>query len=364
MPTIFDYVNAKEIAAYVTNAPENKMPYLGETLFPAKKQLGIDLKWIKGSQGLPVAISPANYDAKATLRERIGFKSVQTEMPFFREGMRVGEKDRQEINRLIQLNNSAYLTPLLNHIFDDITKLVEGARVQAERMRMQLLSTGSISISANRIAYDYDYKFDATHKFTIANKWDTCGGANDVAGNAAQPDPVEDIRAALDKVEEDTGNRPTSAICTRTTFNYLLKSNKIRSDMFLTTGTVATLANVSEQMVKTYLADKLGLTIAVYTKKYALLGDDGKATGSYQYFPDNVFTLIPSGNLGSTYFGTTPEEADLMNGVTEADVSVVNTGIAVATIKEPHPVNVFTIVSGIFLPSFENIDSVGIMTVA
>ena len=53
-----------------------------------------------------------------------------------------------------------------------------------------------------------------------------------------------------------------------------------------------------------------------------------------------------------------------MSGNTDAQVAIVNTGVAVTTIKEPHPVNVQTIVSSIMLPSFEQIDSVFIATIA
>ncbi len=84
---------------------------------------------------------------------------------------------------------------------------------------------------------------------------------------------------------------------------------------------------------------------------------------TYKFFPDEIFTLIPEGNLGNTYFGTTPEESDLMSGNTEAQVKVVNTGVAITTIKIPHPVNIETIVSEIALPSFEKIDSIFIATV-
>ena len=351
MPTIFDYVNAKEIAAYVITKPENKMPYLGETLFPAKKQMGLDLKWIKGSNGLPVALKPSVFDTKATVRERIGLSSVETEMPFFREAMRIGEKDRQELNKFLNAANTQFVLPIINNIYDDVAKLVEGGRVQAERMRMQLLSAGTIDISANRVPYTYDYKFAAGHKETLG------GGGTVKWSDLANANPVADIERWLDKVEEDTGVRPTQAICTRKTFNYLMGNAKIKADMFLTTGAVATLSIVTENMVKQYLSTKLNLTVAVYNKKF----DDG-AGNATNYFPDDVFTLIPSGNLGNTYFGTTPEESDLMAG-SDAQVQIVNTGLAVTTIKEPHPVNVFTVVSGIFLPSFENINSCFIATV-
>jgi len=349
MPTIFDYVNAKEIASYVTNKPENAIPYLGEGLFPAKKQMGLDLKWIKGSNGLPVALKPSAFDAKATLRERIGINSVETEMPFFREAMRIGEKDRQELNKFIGASNTNFIMPLINNIYDDVSKLVEGARVQAERMRMQLLSGGAIDISANRVPYTYDYKFNAAHKETLLTtaKW----------SDFVNSKPVQDIERWMDLVEANTGSRPTRAVCTRKTFNYLAQNESIKKDMFLTTGVVATMSIVTEAMVKQYVTTKLGLTVAVYNKKF----DNGSGT-AVNYFPDDVFTLIPSGTLGNTYYGTTPEESDLLAG-SEAQVQIVNTGVAVTTSKEVHPVNVFTIVSGIFLPSFENIDNCFIATV-
>ena len=76
-----------------------------------------------------------------------------------------------------------------------------------------------------------------------------------------------------------------------------------------------------------------------------------------------MFTLLPAGALGNTWFGTTPEEADLMGGA-NANVQIVNTGVAVTTYNTVDPVNVNTKVSQISLPSFEAADKVFIATVA
>lgn len=348
--TIFDMINAQELAAYWTEAIENSIPYLGATLFPARKQLGLDLSWIKGSQGLPVALTPSAFDAKATLRDRIGVSSVETEMPFFREAMRIGEKDRQEMNKLLSASNRAVLEPILNKIYDDAKNLVDGAEVQAERMRMQLLSSGKIQITAeNRVSYDYNYQLPDAHKDTIsvaANKWSATETAN----------PIRDIKEWQDLVEDDTGVRPTRAICSRKTWNYIVGNKAIRLDMNPLGGQNIIM---TDSMIQQYLQTKLGLTVAVYNKKYQTeLGG-----ANYPFFPDEVFTLIPDGSLGYTFFGTTPEESDLMAGGTDAQVQIVNTGVAITAIKEPHPVNVETIVSAIMLPSFEAIDNVFIATV-
>ena len=312
---IFDYFKSDVIATYYKNDPSNNVPYLGKALFPAQR-----------------------------------FKSVETEMPFFRESMRIGEKDRQQLLQVQASNNANYAKGIMQRIYADTTNLVNGAEVNAERMRMQLLSTGKIEITANGLSYKYDYKFKSDNKTSItdaAKKWSDTDTAT----------PVQDIIAWQDAIEDATGVRPTRAICTRKTWGYLLNNKSIRLDLNPIGGQNIIM---TDNLLQTYLADKLGLSISVYNKKY--LGSVGGAAGSF--FPDNVFTLIPPGNLGTTYFGTTPEEADLIGGNTQASVSLVNTGVAITTFKEVHPVNSVTVVSAIVLPSFESIDNVFIATVA
>ena len=67
------------IAANWTEAASNRIPYLGEGLFPARKQRGLDLSWIKGSTGLPISLMPSAFDAKATFRDRIGVSKIEDE---------------------------------------------------------------------------------------------------------------------------------------------------------------------------------------------------------------------------------------------------------------------------------------------
>ncbi|OME07867.1 phage capsid protein [Paenibacillus odorifer] len=346
MPTIFDLVNAESIGTYYNTVTSEAIPYLGETLFPSKKQKGLTLKWIKGSKGLPVALMPSAFDAKATLRDRIGFKDVKTKMPFFRESMSVGEEERQQILELMASTNEQYYMPLINEIYDDATELVKGALVNPERMRMQLLSTGKILITANRQNYDYDYQMPVNHKVTLtgADKW-----------SDPTADIVGDIQEYQQTMDDDRGVQLTKAICTRKTWGYIMKNQAIRLDMNPLGGQNIIM---TDALMRQYLLNKLGISISVYNKKYEL--QDGS---THLYYPDDYITFIPDGTLGNTYFGTTPEEADLMSGATSAQVSIVETGVAITTIKEPHPVNVQTIVSEITLPSFESIDNIFIAKV-
>lgn len=358
MSTIFDYINAQEIAAYITKKTTNAIPIFGQTLFPKKKQLGTDISWIKGADGLPVAITPSNYDAKATLRERTGFGKMETEMAFFREATRIGEKDRQEINKLLGHPNSNIALPIIRNIFDDVARLVEGADIQAEFMRMKLLQYGSFEVSNrdNTAKYKYDYNMNTSHRITATNYWT----------DATTSNPVKDIIAACDLIEEETGIRPTRAIMNRKTFLDMVSSESIKKDMMI--GVAGTFSDMfmSDDEARTYIEKKTGIKIFIYAKKIGVLDattltPDVTPANMVNLIDDDLVVLLPGTSLGNTWFGTTPEESDLLSGASDAQVSIVNGGVAVTSFKERHPVNVVTVVSAVMAPSFEQINNIAVI---
>lgn len=352
-----DVFNAKAIAANFTDDASNRIPYLGEGLFPAQKKAGLDLKWITGANGLPVSLMPSTFDAEATLRDRVGVSVVETEMPFFREAMLIKEKDRQEIMR-VQDSADPYAADVLARIFDDAKTLVDGALVVPERMRMQLLAplsgTMGIAITANNTDYTYNYDPDGSWAATHYSK---ITGTNDKWSAAATADPIADIEAALNAQESAGGNRPEILIMSKATFNYIKNAAKTRSYILAQNTT----ANVylSDKVVRDFIEQEFGVTIVVYTKKFK--DESGTAAN---FYPDNIVFFAPAGALGGTWFGTTPEEADLIGNDTNANVSIVETGIAVTTLVKPHPVNVETIVSEIVLPSFQRMNECYALEVA
>lgn len=349
---IMDLVSAKALTTYWQETVSNRIPYLGEALFPAKKKAGLDLAWIKGYKGLPIALKPSHFDTKATVRDRIGIKKLETEMPFFREAMEIKERDRQELLRFRDNDPQNLYQSIISEIFDDRAQLIEGALIQSERMRMQLLVSGGISIVANNVDYTYNYDVDA--QWTANNYLALDGTSRWSATDTATP--LEDIRAMQQRIVDLTGVKPTRAIMTQLTFNYLLQNKQIRMAL----NPLADGKNmVREADVKSLLLTELGLTVAIYDKKYK--SEDGS---THNFYPDKYITLMPATTLGNTWYGTTPEEADLMSANFNGDVQIVETGIAVTTINIPHPVNKETIVSEIVLPSFERMNEVATIKVA
>lgn len=355
--TIFDLVDSKPIAAYWNELESNRIPFLGEALFPAQKRVGLELSWVKGSNGLPVALNPSAFDTKPVIRGRIGVTKLETELPFFRESMRLGEKDRQQILQYMNNANSPYLTDILRRVYDDAKNLVDGALVQPERMRMGLLVDGKISIAApsNKGGVTYAYDYDPNGTWRSANTAALTTTA--MWSNVSTANPVKDILDAKRHQRVNYGVEITRAICTTKTWGYLLQNEAIKNDMNVLNGQKIIL---TDSMLQQYLLQKCGITFVVYDKMYK-----DEAGNQKQYYPDNYVTFLPGYALGNTFFGTTPEEADLMSGqLSDASVSVVNTGIAILTKKESLPVNIITSVSEIVLPSFERMDDIYVLHVS
>ena len=327
---------------------------LGERIALARKKAGLDLAWLKGSRGLPVSLMPSAFDAKATFRDRIGFDKLETEMPFFREGFKIKERDRQEMLR-VQESTDPYAEEVLARIFDDARNLIDGANVVPERMIMQLLfpvdGECGISIKANGMDYTYDYDADGSWKTSNYTALTTT--ALWTAPETA--DPFAAFKTVKDAIRAKTGDELTVAIMNTYTFNLMAATNAVKNRYLTTNG--LSLGYLTDNEVKAIVEGTSGLQIAVYDKQYK---DESGAVHSF--VPNGYVCLIPAGALGETWYGTTPEEADLQ-GSSSAEVSIVNTGVAITRTIQDHPVNINTFASEIVLPSFERMDSVGVLKV-
>ena len=341
--TIFDLMQAPALAAYWTELAQDEAPYVGQELFPDDKKRGLTLKWIKGAKGLPVVLKNSAFDVHAIPRPRIGFSQMMSEMPYFKESMYIDEELRQELNLVMETGNQLYIDAVMNRVFDDEAQLLRGARATRERMRMMALTTGAISLSSNGQVYSMDYQVPANHKGDAAVKW----------SDYANADPIEDIRLVKEQIMDESGVEITRGMMNSVTWRNLRRNQAIIEAIYvLAQGKIQ---SISDATLRSYIREQVGIDIVLNDKRYT---DETGAT--VKFFPDNTFVLFPSGPLGKTWFGTTPAESDLA-GSAVANVSIVDTGVAVTTTKHVDPVQVETIVSMICMPSFEEADHVYIM---
>lgn len=336
-------------------------PYLGRSFFGTDKKMGIDLKFIKGRRGLPVALKASNFDAKAPLRDAIGFKEIQNEMPFFRESYMVTEKDEQEYLKYLEADNSAYAQQVLKEIMKNPMDLVLGADVVPERMVWQLMAPAdgipriTITIDGGD-TYDIHYTNDGGAEYKSKNYLaleDT-----NMWSNPATATPIQDLVDAQELHRTNHGEELTTFIMNQKTWKQFVNAEDTKKQVLGITAYNGGIA-IKEKDVKAFMLDNYKITILVYNKLYV-----NEAGESKTFIPDGVVTGIAGhvNILGTVWYGTTPEErsGDLEKG----DLSIVNTGVSIYTYTTEHVVNTYCVVSEIVLPSYENMDSVFVMKVA
>lgn len=341
--SIFNLVTAANVVAYWLEKNVNEQPMLGETLFPAKKEVGIKLDWIKGANNQPIGLRLAAYDTKAIRRDRKGIEEFNTKMPFFKESKYIDEEMRQQLNTLIGSNNTAVINSIIAKIFDDEIELLKASNVTLERMRMEALSEGTVTLGSNGQAFEYDYEIPAEQKLTASVNWS---------------DPSADIIKEINDIKRDMkakGVTIAKAICNSSVVDYIVRNESIVKQIYaLAQGAIP---SVTSERALSYLQEETGIVFYVYDNVYVNENEE-----TVKYMKDDTVVFAPLGALGNTHFGTTPEESDLMTG-RDAEVSIVNTGVAVTTYGTVDPVNKELKVSMVALPSFERANEVCILNV-
>ncbi len=339
--SIFDLVTSANVVAYWLERNVNEQPLLGETLFPYQREIGIKLDWIKGAGNQPVALRLSAYDAKAIRRDREGITEYTTKMPFFKESMYIDEELRQQLNLVLDSNKSGLINSILAKIFDDQIKLINAAKISLERMRMEALTSGTITLASNGQAYDYDFGIPADQKAEVETSWS---------------DPKADIIGDINNIVTAMaakGVKITRAVCNASVVNALVKNESIKNQIYVLAG--GAIASISAARALDYVYETTGVRFYQYDNVY--VAENGNAT---KYVADNTVAFLPDGTLGETHMGITPEESDL-NALRTANVTVLPNGIAVTTYGTEDPVNVEMKVSMVGMPSFERANEVYIL---
>lgn len=341
-PSLFDFLSSDNMVAYWLEKNVNEQPLLGETLFPARKQIGIKLDWIKGASNQPVQLKLSAFDSKTIRRDREGMEQYTTKMPFFKESMYIDEEMRQLLNIYAANNNSDLARTIIAKIFDDQIKLINAAYITVERMRMEALTTGTITLGSNGQAYSYDFGVPSDQKKTVTTSW-----------SDEDADVIKDVQDIVDDMK-GKGYNITRAVINNSVARALRTNKAIKNQIYVLAG--GSIGSITSERVLNYIYEETGVQFYVYDNVY--VDEDGD---THKYVPDNTAIFLPEGTLGYTNYGTTPEESDLMASSSDSQVSLVNSAIAVTNHIEHDPVLVETKVSMIALPSFERADEIVIL---
>lgn len=344
-----EIMSAANVVGYYNAAPRDIKGHPFLSLFPAHKNLGLEMTLVKGANNAPVVLKPSNFDANAPIRSRGEASTISLKLPLMREEFPLKEVDRQKILQYQAMGNQ-YLNQALADIYADRASLIDGATAQRIRMIGAALSTGAVSITAEGVTMSAAYGFNAaTQLTTLAN--------TDLWSATTTATPIQDLLDA----KSAAGLVRCAAYMNQATFTEMIATDEVKNTIYPTGYS----GIVLEGNVKQWLRDQ-GIFVVIVdgiieTNTYALT----IGSTEYGFYPDGYVTIAPLSALGRMEFGTTPEEADLLAGIGDVKgIEIVDTGVAVvSTVNSGPPVKVSTVVSQICMPSFTMVDKIHIIVV-
>ncbi|MFT8412300.1 MAG: major capsid protein [Schleiferilactobacillus perolens] len=329
MPAILDLFDQKTVLDYVNNRQYPAL--LGDSLFPSVKIDQLDFEYLRGGSKTPIIASVSAFDTEAEIGSREA--SVQAaELGYIKRKMQLKEKDLIALRNPRTPAEQNYLESL---VYNDLDVLVQGVYARVEKMRMEALATGKISIDENNLNFDVDYNVPSEHQVTAAISWDADGA-----------DPIKDLQdwfALLDYV-------PTRILTSSKVQTALIRSQAF-ADYFKTAGLLPSVGSLNSVL------QSFGLpTVVTYDQKYRKQNNDGTYSVE-RYFPEDTLVAFGDDLLGQTVYGPTPEESRLLSapGVQQGTVGNVFTTIYETT---EDPIATWEKAAATALPSFPEAENV------
>lgn len=282
--SVLELFNQKEVLNYLK---ERKFPaMMGEELFPEVKKQSLEFEMLTNASKTPVIASVHGFDTESEIGQREAEKKA-IELALIKRKMQLKEK---EIIALESPRNEAERQSLMKDVYNDFDNLIESVRARVEKMRMDLISSGVITLDENGLSATIDYGVPTENKVT------------NVDWSSATANPINDMISWANKLDQ----MPGRVITSNTILAKILANKNVTNALF---GKDTTrLASVGE--LNTYL-ESLGLPkIYTYDRKYRKLEANGTYT-KHRYFPEDKFVMLPSETLGETVYGPTAEEIRL-----------------------------------------------------
>ena len=326
MATINDIITPQELITFSNELTTTE--YLGDKLFPSVKVPSFTFRDIRTGNRTPVVASVSAFDAEAQIASREG-RMTDMELAYIKRKIRLSEEN------LLTLKAPGFQQQqelAIRNIFNDTEHMINSVKARIEAMRMEVLTKGKITLDENGIKSVVDYQMKKENQKKA--DWST-----------EASDPIADIMNWV--LEADV--KPDEMIMNGLTAQKILQNASVQRK-FEKSNTMATLTGLNDYLTAAGLP-----TIQVYNKAYRKQLANGKYE-KHRFVADGDIAFIPSGSLGSTVFGMTPEEARLVTGGTlDSQAGNIYTMIYESGLD---PIATWTKASATSMPSFVEADNV------
>lgn len=326
MPDILKLIDAAERLSFSQNLSIARPAYPGDRLMPDQKTENLFAEYLRLANGanVPVMATVHAFDTEAEIGSRPTAEKVTVEKLLIKRKINQTERLR------LMLNHGVYSDDAITrYIFDDMRLMADGVKVRTEVAKMEVLSTGKMTVNENNLNFDINYDVPADNtKYEIDLNADA-----DIIGQ------VQDIvDAAVQK------GYAISEIITSNKVMRKIAANK--GVQTLVYGSLGQGTFVSTERLQQLFGEIFGIgqiTRNDLTYKYQ------KKDGTYtvqRFWAEDVLSFIGVPQIGVGLWGVTPEEEEY-GPFTEMSAQQFITITQWAT---PDPVAVWTKASGVFIP--------------
>ena len=331
---ILNLIKNQDRVDYASNYTYGRT-YIGEKLFPSVKTDNLTVRVMQLIEGgdLPVAAVVHSFDSEAKIGDRPNFEIVSLEKMFIKEKI-------NQTERIIQfLGDRASDNEVKAFVYDDMGNMLSRVQTRAEVARMELLSTGKVTIKENNITKEVDYKLSVNNKVPFT--W-----------SDPSADIIGDLRTLV-ATARSKGKILQRAITSAKVLGYIMNNTAI---IKMWEKTMDVMTDVS---VLRWLSSQFGIEFVLNDEVYK---ESATSNTTHRFFKEDVISFVSTRlALGESVYGVTPEERELKNsGATVAEKMLVS----LTQWKTPDPVAVWTKASALFVPVIKDINGLYIATIS
>ena len=320
-----------------TRQPE---AYLGALLFPEKTVPELDFEYWLNANLLPVMASITVDGTEAQIASRDGGSQVKGEIPAIKRKVSLDENGLLRIRRAGAGDHDL----VRNTLYNDIDNMLASVRARIEKMRMDALAYGTMTLDENGVKASVDFGVPSGLQETLA-------GANTAGGywTYASSEPITKIQEWVNDVIDSCGLTPTRAITSNTIAALILQNASVRK---LIRGSNDTTGAVTLPELNARL-QAMGLPqIATYDKKVRVQAANGTYS-TVRLFPETRFVMLCDGPLGETLYGPTAE-ALMSHEITATEAP----GLFATVDVETEPPAIWTKAVARSFPTFPAVNSI------
>ncbi|MEG1106685.1 MAG: major capsid protein [Eubacterium sp.] len=332
MPTILERLTTKELLDYSRFFVMPRPMYDGDILFPDTKTEYLIAEYERLAEGaeLPSIALVHAFDTEAQIGTRPTLEKTSIEKVYIKEKINLSERIGLLMDKGVNSDDA-----LLRYVFGDVDRLMNSVRARSEVAKMEVITTGKMTIKENNLNLTIDYGVPAEQ--IVTSNW-----------AVAQADILGDIRKWL-RIAEEHGVTITDAITSQKIVDFMCSNEAIQKGI---NGAVNAGVILSLEDVNTLLNKLFGITIHKANKSLYKYTKANGSVGTKRFFNDNVISFYQSfgGAIGNGLWGTTPEELEA-GAYTEKNQSQFITAVKWST---PDPVATWTKAAGLMIPVLPN----------